>query len=133
MRGFPKELADLLGRFGVTPKSLMKIRFGGVVGKQALIGFGGVLGIVLVASRAENNLLLWGCLAGIFVVTVGTVLAIGIHGHNHPIEATLEGGELVVMQHLRQEVAAKGMENIPPSPPVLEGIGYKAIKDAEES
>jgi hypothetical protein len=130
----PKEFTDLLSRFGIDRKSLMKIRFGGVIGKQALIGVGGLAAMVFVAGRAtKDGPLLWACLIGIFVLAVGVVLAIGIHGHRHPLEATLEGGEIVVMQHLRQEVAAKGGVKLPPSPPVMEGIGNKPIAEGKES
>lgn len=129
----PKEFFDLLSKFGIDRKSFMKIRFGGVIGKQALVGISGLASLAVVAFRAQNSLLLWGCGAAIFILTVGVVLAIGIHGHKHPMEATLEGGELVVMQHLRHELAAKGMDQVPASPPVLEGIGNKAITEAKES
>jgi hypothetical protein len=134
MTRLPKELIEWLGKFGINQKSLMKVRFGGVIGKQALVGVLGVAGIVYVASRAgTNSTLLAGCLLGIFVLTIVIVVAIGIHGHQHPVEATLEGGEIVVVQHLRQEFAAKGMGQITPSPPVLEGIGVRPmIKDAKE-
>jgi hypothetical protein len=130
----PKELSELLGKFGIDQKSLMRIRFGGVVGKQALVGVIGVAGIVYIASRpGTNSTVLAGCLIGIFVLTIFIVLAIGIHGHQHPIEATLEGGEIVVVQHLKQEFAAKGLGHITPSPPILEGIGQKpTLKDAKE-
>jgi hypothetical protein len=124
----PKDLSEWLAKFGVDKKSSMKIRFGGVVGKQALVGVMGVAGIVYVASKSgANAALLAGCLAGIFVLTIAVVLAIGIHGHQHPVEATLEGGEIVVVEHLRQEIAAKGMGQIPASLPVLEGIGQKPM------
>jgi hypothetical protein len=104
MPKLPKELSEWLGKFGTDQKSLMRIRFGGVVGKQALVGVLGVAGIVYVASRSgANSTLLWGCLVGIVVLTITIVVAVGIHGHQHPVEATLEGGEIVVVQHLRQE------------------------------
>src|SRR6266478_1990536 len=122
MPKLPKELSEWLGKFGIDQKSLMRIRFGGVVGKQALVGVLGVAGIVYVASRSgTNGALLAGCLLAIFVLTIVIVVAIGIHGHQHPVEATLEGGEIVVVQHLRQEIAAKGMGPLAPSAPLLEG------------
>jgi hypothetical protein len=135
MTKLPKEISDWLGKFGIDQKALMRVRFGGVIGKQALVGVLGVAGIVYVASRAgTNGNLLAGCLLGVFVLTIVIVVAIGIHGHQHPVEATLEGGEIVVVQHLRQEFAAKGIGHITPSPPVLEGIGDRPmVKDAKES
>jgi hypothetical protein len=132
MPGLPKELTDLLAKYGVDRKSLTKIKFGGVIGKQALVAISGVVGLAFFAFRAESPYLLWGCAVGIFALSISTVIAIGIHGHRHPIEATLEGGEVVIVQHLRTE-AAKGMEQIPPSPAVLEGMGHKILKDAKES
>jgi hypothetical protein len=133
MPKLPKELLQWLQKLGIDQKSLMRIRFGGVIGKQALVGVVGVGGLVVVAARADG-LLLWGSLIGIFVLTILVVLAIGIHGHRHPLEATLEGGEVVVLQHLRQELAAKGAGQLPSLPPVLEGLGERpALEDKGES
>jgi len=129
MAKLPKELTEWLTKFGIDQKSLARVRFGGVIGKQALVGIVGVGGLTYIASRAEG-VLLWGSLVAMFLVITVVVAAMGIHGHNHPLEATLEGGEVVVMQHLRQEVAAKGTETLPASPPIPEGIGQKPLKNA---
>jgi hypothetical protein len=130
----PKELVDLLGKFGLDKRSITKIRFGGVVGKMALVGVAGLLGLIVVTTRAPHEgLLLWGCLAGILFLAILVVTAIGIHGHQHPLEATLEGGEIVVMQHLKREVEAKGTGEFSASAPILEGIGKKRITEAKES
>jgi hypothetical protein len=113
----------------------MKIRFGGVIGKQALVGISGMAVFIVVVLRTQNILLLWGCLAGTLLLSVSAIVAIAIHGHQHPVEATLEGGEIVVMQHLRHEMAAKGvdMDKIPPEPPIMEGIGKKELREAKEN
>jgi hypothetical protein len=130
----PKEFTDLLNRFGIDRKSLTRIRFGGVIGKQALVGIGGIAGLIAVALKADNLYLLWGCLIGIFILTMGVIFAIGMHGHQHPLEATLEGGEIVVMEHLKhQQGAIKGVGEVPDSPPVLEGIGTKQLEAAKEN
>jgi hypothetical protein len=131
----PKEFVDLFGKFGIDKKSLMKIRFGGVIGKQALVGISGMAVFIVVVLRTQNILLLWGCLAGTLLLSVSAIVAIAIHGHQHPVEATLEGGEIVVMQHLRHEMAAKGvdMDKIPPEPPIMEGIGKKELREAKEN
>jgi len=111
----------------------MKIRFGGVVGKQALVAVGGLAGLVVVAFKASDTRLLWGCLIGILLLALMVVVAIGIHGHQHPLEATLEGGEIVVVEQIRHDMAAKGVAAIPPSPPVLEGIGDKSLEASREN
>lgn len=122
----PKEFVDLFGKFGFDRKSLLKIRFGGVIGKQALVGIGGMAGLIVVALKSQGNPpLLWGCLAGFLLLPIVVVTAMGFHGHKHPAEATLEGAEVVMLQHLQQQVAAKGMPELPASAPVLEGIGSK--------
>jgi hypothetical protein len=131
----PKEFIDLFGKFGIDKKSLMKIRFGGVIGKQALVGISALAVFIVVALRTQNILLLWGCLVGTFLMAASAIVAIAIQGHKHPLEATLEGAEIVVMEHLRHEVAAKGIDadKIPPSPPVMEGIGKKELTEGKES
>jgi hypothetical protein len=113
----------------------MKFRFGGVIGKEALTAIVAlaVLGIIAFRVGKENVYLLWGCLVGVVLITLSAVIAMGFHGHKHPLEATLEGGEMVILQQLRQEVAAKGMAEIPHTLPVQEGVGHKALKDAKES
>lgn len=127
MASLPKELNDLLGKFGVSRKSLQRIRFGGVVGKEALVGFGAMVALVVVAVRASSSVLLWGCLGAIILVSLFTISAMAFHGHKHPAEATLEGAEVVAWQHLQHELAAKEMGEIPPSPRILEGLGTKAL------
>jgi hypothetical protein len=131
----PKEFIDLFGKFGIDKKSLMKIRFGGVIGKQALVCISAMAVIIIVALRTQNILLLWGCLVGTFLLAVSAIVVIAIQGHNHPVEATLEGAEIVVMQHLKNEVAAKGVDGdkIPFTPPIMEGLGKKGIAEAKES
>jgi hypothetical protein len=133
MSSVPKPLTDLLGKFGISQKSLMKLRFGGVVGKQALTVFAGlvVLGVIAFRTDKGNSYLLWGCLVGVVLITLAGLGAMAFQGHRHPLEATLEGGEIVIMQHLRQEGAAKGVASIPATPPVLEGIGHKTLKEGE--
>ena len=129
----PRDFADLLGKFGIDRKSLMKIRFGGVIGKLALVGIGGLGGLTVVAVKADG-LLLWACLIAMLVLALSVVSLIAFHGHKHPLEATLEGGEIVVMQHLRHEAAAKGMDQVPALPPVLEGLGKKKeLTESKES
>lgn len=131
----PKEIVDLLGKFGIDKKSLLKIRFGGVVGKQALVGISAMATIMVVVLKTQNILLLWGCLVAIFLLAVGAIITIAIQGHKHPLEATLEGAEIVVMQHLRHEMAAKGVDadKIPSTPPILEGMGKKELTEAKEN
>lgn len=132
MPNSPKNpLSELLAKYGIDRRSLTRIKFGGVVGKQALVGIMGVVGLIAVVVKAESPYLLWGCGSGIFLLTIGTIISIAIHGHQHPLEATLEGGEIVVMQHLRGELAAKGMNQVPESSPMLEGIGKKPSEDAK--
>ena len=132
MAPLPKEFSDFFGRFGISQKSLQRIRFGGVVGKEALVGFATLLALAIVALKAGSTILLWGCLAAIVIVSLFTIGAMAFHGHKHPVEATLEGGEIVALQHLQQEFAAKGVGEIPSSPRILEGLGTKALDGATD-
>ena len=128
----PKEITDLLARYGVNAQSLIRMRFGGVVGKQSLVIVASmaVFGIIAYESKGAEIVLEF-CAVGAGVIALAGIVMIGIHGHKHPLEATLEGGEIVAV--VQSAMAAKGM--IPPSsaPLTLEGLGVRSISaDAPE-
>jgi hypothetical protein len=129
----PKNFDGLLSQFGIERKSLLKLRFGGVIGKQALMGISTVAGIAIVAIKTDNPILLWGCLGAMVFSCSLVVVLNAYHAHKHPNESIMEGSEIVLLQHLRNEMAAKGTKAIPPAENVLEGIGTKKpLKEPKE-
>ncbi len=58
----PKELSEWLSDLGFGRKSLLKLRFGGVVGKMALVAISFMVVAIVVAYKAEGVSMLWGCL-----------------------------------------------------------------------
>ena len=102
------------------------------MGKQALVAGLALAGLAAIAVKAGSSLVLWGCLGSITLIAVVSIVAMGFHGHKHPLEATLEGGEIVARQHLKHELAAKGVDQFPTDSPVLEGIGQRLIESQQD-
>jgi hypothetical protein len=121
------ELEQFLSKLGISTKTLQRIRFGGVVGKQALVAVFVALGLAAVATRTTDPGVLALCVYGLLADAFLAIAAIAFHGHQHPFEATLEGAEVVAYQHVQQELAAKGQKVVVSAPPVLEGLGHKPI------
>lgn len=99
------------------------IKFGGVIGKLALIAVAVVLALAWVSGRAGGNIpILWACVIGITFVGVYAI-GLGVYyAHKHPREATLEGLEMVALQHV-QHYAMKGQPDLPESTPIPARIG----------
>jgi hypothetical protein len=99
-------LPKWLSQFGLS-KTLQRIKFGGVVGKQTLLGIFAVLGLASLGWRASQ-----GDILSIAVIAAIVVLAIAFlnfrYAHSHPAEATLEGTEMLALQH--QVMASKFIE-----------------------
>ncbi len=119
------ELDKFLSKLGLSSKSLLRVRFGGVVGKQALIAVFVAIGLAVVSRQTTDPNVLRLCVYGLVADAFLGFAVIAFHGHKHPLEATLEGGEVVAYRHVQQEHAAKGAGEIVSSPPVLEGLGHK--------
>jgi hypothetical protein len=119
------ELDKFLSKLGLSSKSLLRVRFGGVVGKQALVAVFVAIGLTVVSRQTTDPNVLRLCIYGLLVDAFFGFAVIAFHGHKHPLEATLEGGEVVAYRHVQQELAAKGAKEIVSSPPVLEGLGHK--------
>jgi hypothetical protein len=77
------------------------------VGKQTLLGVIAVSALAAIAWKAEAKDALL-----IAIVAAGVVALIAIlnfyYSHKHPVEATLEGAEMLALQH--QVLAAKSLE-----------------------
>ena len=107
-------VSKALSQLGIS-KSLQKIKFGGVVGKQTLLGVIGVVALAAIAWKADSK-------AAIVIAALATVVLILIailnfcFAHKHPVEAMLEGTEMLALQH--QVLAAKSAE-VPQNAPVI--------------
>jgi hypothetical protein len=131
-----KDISECLAQLGVSEKSLRLIHFGGVVGKLALISVCCVLGTAVVALKSESTAILWGCLITIGVLGLASLVVIGLHAHRHPLEATLEGGQIVALKHLEHAIAIKGNLDVVqtlPIPPPKELIGNTETKNGGTS
>lgn len=128
----PNEFQTILAKLGIGQQSIHRIRFGGVVGKQALVTFGGLLGLAVLAFKAHDLILQWGCLIAIGVVTMYGITAMGFHGHKHPVEATLEGAEIIAWKHIQQGLAIKGAGDVMATPGIVEGMGGPKLEAQEK-
>ena len=124
----PKEFTEIMEKFGIKPGSLVKVRFGGVVGKISLIIIACLAVLGIIASKSGGTeAILAGCLAVTFLIAIAGIGAILLHAQKHPLEATLEGGEVVAL--VQSAMAAKGISVPVNAPLVLEGLGKPVDED----
>jgi hypothetical protein len=111
-------VSKILSKLGVS-KSLQRIKFGGVVGKQTLLGVICVIGLAAIAWKAEPSAAL---IIAVLVVSVVVLIAIlnFYYAHKHPAEAMLEGAEMLAFQH---HALSTKYEESPPDSPVLPNPG----------
>jgi len=111
-------ISKVFNQLGLT-KSLQKIKFGGVVGKQTIMVMVSVVALASIAWRmdATGGLIIASLCAGL--VALVAVLNF-CYAHKHPAEATLEGAEMIALQH--QMLAAKSME-APKNSPMIPNPG----------
>jgi hypothetical protein len=94
----PPLLQKMLSQLGLT-RSLSKIKFGGVVGKQTLLGIALCTGLAAVALRSSDRYVQLLAIVLIFLAVLSIVAGNLWYAHKHPAEATLEGLEIVALQH----------------------------------
>jgi hypothetical protein len=106
-------LHTLISQIGLT---FRRIRFGGVVGKQTLLGVAGAVALTIIAWRSDPRYA-WiiGISAAILLLT--TVILNFVYADRHPAEATLEGGEIIAYHH--EVIAAKNMLEVPKNSPMI--------------
>ena len=90
-------------------KALQKIRFGGIAGKLALIALFGESVAVTVGWRTSNPTVETICVVGGFTFALLIAIGILVFAFKHPSLATLEGSEVIALQHQSQQILAKGM------------------------
>ncbi len=132
LRPIKEELQSLLRKLGFKPNALYRIRFGGVVGKLALIAFAALMAIAVVALKGSGPYIHWGCLAVIALIGLRGIEAVSSYAEKHPSEATLEGLEVVALKELEKQFAAKGFPEIPDQAPVGRTLIIDAAKPPEE-
>jgi hypothetical protein len=121
MSGQPS-LSKTISKLGLS-KSLQKIKFGGVVGKQTLLGLVGVLALAAIArSGGEKDALIIAVLAAVVLILIAVLNY--CFADRHPVEAMLEGAEMVALHH--QVLAAKSEESLPQDSPVIPNPGGAA-------
>jgi hypothetical protein len=115
----PKSIQELLEQLGFSQESVQRFRFGGIVGKVALVALGGFAGAVGVAKyTAGLGLIQIICVAGVLLTTYLIIRGILSYGEKHPSSATLEGAEIILWQQQQIMLAAKNV----PSPTELQII-----------
>lgn len=108
MAEIPKSLQEFLAGLGISEESIKQYKFGGIVGKVALIAIAGL------AAAAGIAKLTSGYVQAICVVTVlATVLFIVRwifdYAEKHPQSATLEGTQIIAWQQQQILLAAQGV------------------------
>jgi hypothetical protein len=122
LRPIKEELQGLLRKLGFKPNAFYRIRFGGVVGKLALIAFSALMAVAAVALKGSGLYIHWGCLAVIALIGLRGIAAVSSYAEKHPNEATLEGLEVVALKELETQFAAKGFPEIPNQAPVARAL-----------
>jgi hypothetical protein len=114
---WPKPLQDLLEQFGISHESVHRFRFGGIVGKVALVALGGFAAAIGIAKYTAGMIQLC-VLGGDFATTLLIIHWIFRYAEKHPGSATLEGAEMILWQQQQLSIAAKNM-NPPLQSPVI--------------
>jgi len=114
-------VSKIFSRLGIT-KSLQRIKFGGVVGKQTLLGLvgAGMLAAIALRADAQTGLVL-GVLAGILLILIA-VLNFSF-ANKHPAEAMLEGLEMLAFHH---QTRASKTEQLVQNAPLIPNPGGSA-------
>ena len=112
MPDLPKPIKDMLAQLGISQKSMQRVKFGGIVGKVALIALAGLAATVTVAKFTTGTIQPI-CTIAVLLAVLLIIRWILDYAEKNPGPATLEGTELILWQHVTM-AAAKGL----PSPPV---------------
>jgi hypothetical protein len=89
----PPLLQKMLSQLGLT-RSLSKIKFGGVVGKQTLLGIALCVGLSAVAIRSSDRYVRLLAITFMFLAGLSIVAGNLWYAHKHPAEATEAGFHL---------------------------------------
>ena len=106
-------LGQLLKSFGLSDESVERIRLGrGVVGRTTYAAVVALFVLAVVAWRAEPSMLIWIAVLAV-VVFVSYFLGVLIFAERNP-------GTALLLRWRQSELAAKGLDSIPPVPALPE-------------
>jgi hypothetical protein len=108
MPELPKPIKELLEQLGISQESAQRFRFGGIVGKVALVALGGFASVIGVAKYTAGSIQIISVIA-ILVTTLLIIRWIFTYAEKHPDSATLEGAEVIIWQQQQLLLAAKNM------------------------
>jgi len=112
----PKPIKDILEQLGFSHESAQKYRFGGIVGKVALVALGGFAAAIGAAKYATGSIQVVLVIA-VLATTVLIIRWILAYAEKHPSLATLEGTEVILWQQQQIMLAAKNMT--PPNESII--------------
>ena len=126
----PTSLADILKTFGLSEKSVDRVRLGrGVVGRATYAVVAALSVLALVAWRGDSAMLLW---VAVLATALFFVYFCGVlwFANRNPGVALLEGAEL--LRWRQTELASKGIASISPVPALQEPESENVLSATSE-
>lgn len=117
MGKLPEPIQTVLSELGISEQSAHRFKFGGVVGKIAIVALGGFLATIGVAKYTSGPIQIIAILA-VLSTTIMTLRWIFSYAEKHPVSATLEGAEIILWRQQQMMLAAKGV-TLPKDSPVI--------------
>jgi hypothetical protein len=108
MPELPKPIRELLEQLGISQESAQRFRFGGIVGKVALVALGGFAAVIGAAKYTAGTIQITSVVA-VLLTTLLIIHWIFRYAEKHPSSATLEGAEVILWQQQQIMLAAKNM------------------------
>jgi hypothetical protein len=106
----PPILQNLLAQCGLSHESVQKVRFGGIVGKIALVSMLGFIAAIGVAKyTAGTGPVQFVGIGGVLVTTLLINYMIIRYAERHPASAAMDGAEMILWQQQIITLAAKGL------------------------
>lgn len=105
----PNPLEELFSQLGLSSESVGKVKFGGIVGKVALIAIIGLAATVAGMTWAGNPWLKGGCLLIIPGTTIWIIRQILDYAERNPLPAVMDGAEMLIWQQQQVMLAAKNL------------------------
>lgn len=118
MPELPKQVQTLLAQFGLSQESVQTVRFGGIVGKVALIALGGFVAVIGTSKYTAGLTQIISIIAVLLAMAL-IIRWIFSYAEKHPESATLEGAEIILWQQ-QVMLAAKNMSP-PRESPIIPG------------
>jgi hypothetical protein len=103
----PKPLQDLFSQLGLSSESVSKVKFGGIVGKVALIALFGFASTAACMTWAGSLLVKGACLLIIPGTTIWIIWKIFDYAERNPLPAVMDGAEMLIWQQQQTMLATK--------------------------